>query len=150
MTAAPAVRSYVTVEIAGQHFGIAIERVREVFSPGRLTHVPLAPADVAGVLNLRGRIVIAIDARALLELPARAPDAKPMAVGIDQKTEAFALLVDKIGDVVELSDGDREPTPGTLKPAWARVSEGVHRRGDRLLLILDVDRALAAPVSAAA
>ncbi|MBB3973573.1 chemotaxis protein CheW [Hansschlegelia beijingensis] len=142
-------RSYVTVEVGGQIFGIAIERVREVFLPDRLTHVPLAPPDVAGVLNLRGRIVTAIDMRLRLSLPPRASDQRPMAIGIDHKQEAFALLVDSVGDVLDLCESQRETTPATLAPRWASVAECVHRLDGRLLLVLDVDRALEPPAAAA-
>lgn len=135
-------RSYVTVDVSGETFGIAIERVREVFTPDRLTQVPLSSGEVAGVLNLRGRIVTAIDMRSRLGLPHRAADVRPMAIGIDHKSEAFALLVDRVGDVLDLPADAREPAPTSLDPRWAQVADGVHRLDNRLLLILDVDRAL--------
>lgn len=137
-------RSYVTVEIGDQAFGIAIGRVREVFAPERLTRVPLASREVAGVLNLRGRIMTAIDMRRLLGLEDCAVSSKPMAIGVDYKSEAFALLVDRPGDVVDLDRAALEPAPATLDPNWSGLVEGVHREEGRLLLILDVDRALAA------
>lgn len=137
-------RSYVTVDIGDQTFGIAISRVREVFAPERVTRVPLAAPEIAGVLNLRGRIVTAIDMRLLLGMPAAPADAKPMAIGVDHRSEAFALLVDRPGEVMDLNDALREPAPATLDARWSRLADGVHRLQDRLLLILDVDRALAA------
>ena len=153
MTASAAsLRSYVTVEIGDQTFGVEIGRVREVFAPGRLTRVPLSPPEVAGVLNLRGRIVTAIDMRSQLGMAA-APAGSPaaMALGVEHRGEAFALMVDRPGDVVELDLAGREATPATLHPRWAALVEGVHRLDDRLLLILDVDRALgfgARPIAA--
>lgn len=143
--------SYVTVEIGDQMFGIAIGRVREVFSPERLTRIPLAPPEIAGVLNLRGRIVTAIDMRSQLSMSAAPEGVKSMAVGVDHRGEAFALMVDRPGDVVDLDASGREAPPATLDPRWASLVEGVFRLKDRLLLILDVDRALAssaAPVAA--
>jgi purine-binding chemotaxis protein CheW len=141
--------TYVTVEIAGQTFGVAIGRVREVFAPERLTRVPLAPREVSGVLNLRGRIVTAVDMRERLGLPAAA-GGRSMAIGIDHKSEAFALLVDGVGDVMALPDAQREAVPATLDPRWSGLAIGVHRLDGRLMLILDVDRALEPPAEAVA
>ncbi|MFC7053599.1 chemotaxis protein CheW [Hansschlegelia quercus] len=135
-------RSFVTVEVAGETFGIAIERVREVFTPDRLTHVPLAPHEIAGVLNLRGRIVTAVDMRSRLGLPRRDEADKPMAIGIDHRQEAFALLVDRVGDVLDLPADGQEAPPTSLDPRWIHVAEGVYRLDSRLLLILNVERAL--------
>ena len=84
-------RGFVTVEIAGQTFGIAIERVREVFAPERITRVPLAGKEIAGVLNLRGRIVTAIDMRVRLGRPPAERAGPRMAVGVDGAQEDFAL-----------------------------------------------------------
>lgn len=133
-------RSYVTVEIANEMFGIDIARVREVFRPDRITRVPLASAEVAGVLNLRGRVVTAVDMRVMLGAPAREGGA--MAIGVDHHAESFALLVDRPGDVVDLDRAQAEPAPQTLDPKWARLIAGVHRLDDRLLLILDIDQIL--------
>ena len=103
-SAAEHVTEYVTVTIGGQLFGLPISRVQDVFMPDRLTRVPLAPPEIAGVLNLRGRIVTAIDMRARLGLAARA-DGKPvMAVGIELKGESYGLLVDAVGEVMKLAE----------------------------------------------
>ncbi|WP_020180707.1 chemotaxis protein CheW [Methylopila sp. M107] len=137
-------RGFVTVEIAGQLFGIAIERVREVFRPERITRVPLAGPEIAGVLNLRGRIVTAIDMRVRLDRPPAGPGAALMAIGVDRSQEDFALLVDRPGDVIEIEAAAIERTPMTLHPNWRALVEGVHRMEDKLMLILDVDRAIGA------
>src|SRR5260363_212517 len=91
-----AVAEYVTAVIGGQLFGLPISRVQDVFMPERLTRVPLASSEIAGVLNLRGRIVTVVDMRARLGLP-KADDGKPMAVGVDQRGESYGLLIDQIG-----------------------------------------------------
>src|SRR3954468_2403156 len=91
---------YVTAVIGGQMFGLPLSRVQDVFMPERLTRVPLASADVAGVLNLRGRIVTAIDMRSRLGLPKRDTDMPTMAVGVDLRGESYGLLIDTIGDVL--------------------------------------------------
>lgn len=134
---------FVTVMIGDQLFGLPISRVQDVFSLDRLTRVPLAPPEVAGVLNLRGRIVTAIDMRVLLGLPRRGGDRTPMAVGIDHAGEAYGLLIDEVGEVMKLAAASREPTPANLDPRWAEISEGVHRLDGQLLVVLDVEEVLA-------
>jgi purine-binding chemotaxis protein CheW len=130
---------YVTVIIGGQLFGLPIGRVQDVFSPDRLTRVPLAPPEVAGVLNLRGRIVTAVDMRVRLGLPPRDTGRPPMAVGIDHEGEAYGLLIDQVGEVMKLAAASREPNPANLDPRWAEISDGVHRLDGQLLVILDVE-----------
>lgn len=134
---------YVTVLICGQLFGLPIGRVQDVFMPERLTRVPLASREIAGVLNLRGRIVTAIDMRHRLGLPTREGEKKVMAVGIESKGESYGLLIDTVGEVIKLSTASREPNPVNLDPRWARVSAGVHRLDGQLLVILNVDQVLA-------
>jgi purine-binding chemotaxis protein CheW len=136
------VTEYVTAMIGDQLFGLPISRVQDVFMPDRLTRVPLAPPEIAGVLNLRGRIVTAIDMRARLGLPKREDGRPSMAVGIESKGESYGLLIDVIGEVLKLADGSHEPNPVNLDPRLARVSAGVHRLDGQLLVVLDVDRVL--------
>jgi purine-binding chemotaxis protein CheW len=133
---------YVTVVIGEQLFGLPISRVQDVFMPDRLTRVPLSAPEIAGVLNLRGRIVTAIDMRRRLGLPPRADGRPPMAVGIELKGESYGLLIDTVGEVLKLADGTREPNPVNLDQHLARVSGGVHRLDGQLMVILDVDRVL--------
>jgi purine-binding chemotaxis protein CheW len=136
------VAEYVTVMIGEQLFGLPIARVQDVFMPQRLTRVPLAPADIAGVLNLRGRIVTAIDMRCRLGLPPRAEPRPPMAVGIECNGESYGLLIDTVGEVLKLADDSREINPVNLDRRLAHVAAGVHRLEGQLLVILDVDRVL--------
>jgi purine-binding chemotaxis protein CheW len=142
MNDSPDFTEYVTFTLAGQIFGLPIERVQEVFRPSRITRVPLAGMQIAGVLNLRGRIVTAIDMRSRLELPARSEGAAQMAIGIELGAESFGLLVDTLGEVLKLPDGERESNPVNLDRKLARVSAGVYRLDGQLLVILDVDRVL--------
>src|SRR5271170_8203270 len=100
---------FVTFITAGQLFGLPIERVQDVFKPARITRVPLAGPEIAGVLNLRGRIVTAIDMRNRLDLRAPESGRAPMAIGIEAKGESFGLLVDAVGEVLRLPDADCEP-----------------------------------------
>jgi purine-binding chemotaxis protein CheW len=146
----PQLTDYVTFATAEQIFGLPIARVQEVFRPTRITRVPLAGAQIAGVLNLRGRIVTAIDMRSRLGLQAREADAAPMAIGIESRSESFGLLVDALGEVLRLSDSDIEANPVNLDRRLAGVSAGVHRLDGQLLLVLDVDRVLDVSTEAAA
>ena len=141
---------YVTAMIGGQLFGLPISRVQDVFVPERLTRVPLAGPDIAGLLNLRGRIVTVIDMRRRLDLPAQQGAGRPMAVGVEHKGELHGLLIDEIGEVLKLPAASREDNPVNLDARLARVSAGVHRLDGRLLVILDVERVLDAGVLAAA
>jgi purine-binding chemotaxis protein CheW len=116
---------YVTFTAAGQLFGLPIGRVQDVFKPMNITRVPLAGPEIAGVLNLRGRVVTAIHLSNRLGLQSAAQRAAPMAIGIESGAESFGLLV-------------------------ARVSAGVFRLDGQLLVVLDVDRILHLNVEAAA
>lgn len=136
------ITEYVTTLIGGQLFGLPISRVQDVFMPDRLTRVPLASSDVAGVLNLRGRIVTAIDMRARLGLPKREGDKPPMAVGVELRGESYGLLIDSVGEVLKLPDAGREANPINLDPRMAKMAAGIHRLDGQLLVILDVDRVL--------
>ena len=133
---------YVTVMISGQLFGLPIARVQDVFVPDRLTQVPLAPPEIAGVLNLRGRIVTTIDMRRRLGMPPREDNKPSMAVGIELKGESYGLLIDTVGEVMKLGGTTLEPNPVNLDPRLARVSAGVHRLDGQLMVILDVDYVL--------
>ena len=141
---------YVTVMIGGQMFGLPIGRVHDVFIPERLTRIPLAPMQIAGVLNLRGRIVTAIDMRRRLALPPREKGEKSMAIGIEHRGESFGLLVDAVGEVLKVPAASRDSNPVNLDQCLARVADGVHRLDDRLMVVLDVDRVFALQAEALA
>ncbi|MGB8839612.1 MAG: chemotaxis protein CheW [Aliidongia sp.] len=133
---------YVSIIIAGQLFGIPVLQVQDVLGPQRITRIPLAPPEVAGSLNLRGRIVTAIDLRTRLRLPKREDGAKSMSVVVDQAGESYSLLVDNVGEVLSLSAATLERNPATLDINWRDVSNGIHRLDAGLLIVLDVGRLL--------
>ena len=141
---------YVTAVIGGQLFGLPILRVQDVFAPERLTRVPLAPPEIAGVLNLRGRIVTLIDMRHRLGLGQREDEGQAMAVGVESRGESYGLLIDTVGEVLKLDDMACEPNPTNLDPRLASVSTGIYRLDGQLLMVLDVDRVLDIGVKAAA
>src|ERR1700712_1126690 len=132
-TAAEPITEYVTVTIDDHMFGLPIFRVQDVFVPDRLTRVPLAPPEVAGVLNLRGRVVTAIDMRARLDLGARQPGSPVMAIGIELKGESYGLLVDSVGEVMALRNAACEAKPANLDPRLSRGAAGIYRLGRQLL-----------------
>lgn len=141
-TAATNLKEYVTATIGGQLFGLPIQQVQDVFMPERLTRVPLAPPEIAGVLNLRGRIVTLIDMRDRLGLQSPAGQGPSMAIGVESGGESYGLLIDSVGEVLKLDDALREPNPINLDPRLARVSAGIHRLEGQLLMLVDVDRVL--------
>jgi purine-binding chemotaxis protein CheW len=132
-------KEYVTATIGGQLFGLPIQQVQDVFMPERLTRVPLAPPEIAGVLNLRGRIVTLIDMRDRLGLQPRTDEGQAMAIGVEAGGESYGLLIDSVGEVLKLDDAGREPNPINLDPRLARVSAGIHRLEGQLLMLVDVD-----------
>ena len=149
-TSPDAVTEYVTTMIGGQLFGLPIGRVQDVFMLERLTRVPLASADVAGVLNLRGRIVTTIDMRSRLGMPKREDDRPAMAVGVDMRGESYGLLIDSIGEVMKLANDSRQDNPVNMDPRMAKMSAGVHRLDGHLMVVLDVDKILEMSVDALA
>ena len=133
---------YVTVFIGGQLFGLPIHKVHDVFVPESMTRVPLSAPEVAGVLNLRGRIVTAIDVRTRLGISPREDKTKSMSVVVDHGGEFYSLIVDQVGEVMALAASDYEKTPATLDERWREISDGVYRLKDNLLIVLDVKRLL--------
>ena len=122
-----AVVEYVTVMLDGQLFGLPIGRVQDVFMPDRLTRVPLAPPEISGVLNLRGRIVTAVDLRLRLGMAPRGDGRPPMAVGIELRGESYGLLIDAVGEVMKLANGTREANPVNLDARLARWPRSASR-----------------------
>lgn len=140
---------FVTIFIAGQMFGIPVLDVQDVLGPQRLTWVPLAPAEVAGVLNLRGRIVTVIDVRKRLGLsPSNVRDS--MSVVVDYENELYSLIVDSAGEVLNLAFDTYERSPATLDSVWRELSSGVYRLDEKLMVVLDVSKLLDFSVSEAA
>jgi purine-binding chemotaxis protein CheW len=133
---------YVTAVIGDQLFGLPISRVQDVFAPDRLTRVPLAAPEISGLLNLRGRIITVIDMRVRLGLNNPSGDQARMAIGIEHRGESYGLLIDVVGEVLELPANGIEPNPVNLDSGLAGVSAGIHRLEGRLLVVLDVDRVL--------
>ncbi len=133
---------YVTFKVEGQLFGIPVLRVQDILKPQQIAPVPLAPKEIRGSINLRGRIVTVIDVRIRLGLEHRDGEARSMGVTVEQDNDLYTLLVDKIGDVIGLSRNCYEKNPGTLDPLWREFSNGVFRLDEELMVVLDIDRLL--------
>jgi purine-binding chemotaxis protein CheW len=141
---------YVTFEIAGRLFGAPVADVHDVFKLTSVTPVPRARADVAGLTNLRGRIVTAIDARLRLGLAAREGDYQgAMAIGVEREGESYGLVVDAVGEVLRLSRAQFETSPGSLDESWRDIAQGVFRLESGLLVALDIAKMLDQPAPAA-
>lgn len=131
----------VTVFIGGQLFGLPILQVRDVFVVSDVTPVPLAPASVAGLFNLRGRVMTMLSMRAMLGFQrSDAAGSETTAIGIEWRGESFGLLVDKVGEVVSLAGAGREANPINLDRRWAQLSAGVHRLAEGLLVEISLDQ----------
>lgn len=136
-------RTFVTLTVAGQLCGIPVLTVRDILGEQTIARIPLAPAEIAGSLNLRGRIVTAIDLRRRLRLPPAPPGIPRMSVVAEQGGELYALLVDQVSEVMSLEAAQFERNPPTLEKTWAEFSTGVFRLDGQLLVVLDVSRLLA-------
>ncbi len=122
-------------------FGVELKGVQEVIRSLDVTQVPLAPTVVSGLINLRGQIVTAVDLRRRLELGPRPPGELAMNVVVRSVDGAVSFLVDEIGDVVEVEDETFEVPPETLRGAVRTMITGVHKLNERLMLVLDIDKA---------
>jgi len=131
-------KDYVTMYIENQLFGIPVLTVQDVLGPQKITRIPLAPREVAGSLNLRGRIVTAIDVRLRLGLPPRPANERGMSVVVDQGGELYSLMVDQVGEVLSLPNAKFERNPPILDPLWRDFSQGIYRLEGKLLVVLDV------------
>ena len=132
---------YCTFFLDGHFFGVEVEKVQEVRPYQEMTHVPLAPAVLKGLINLRGQIVTAIDLRRRLGLHERNGGDLPMNVVVRTESGLVSLLVDDIGDVLEVMEGSSEPPPETLSGVARELVRGVYKLKGVLMLVLDTEKA---------
>lgn len=137
---------FLTINIAGQLFGIPVLQVQDVLGEQKVTPIPLSPPEVAGALNLRGRIVTAINVRKKLGLDSGTAKGgekqNAMSVVVEHNNELYSLIIDSVGDVLALKQKDFEPSPPTLDSLWRSISLGIYRLNDKLLVVLDVSKLL--------
>ena len=135
-------RQFATFEVADQLFGVGVDTVQEVLSYNEYTPVPLAPLAVGGLFNLRGQVIAAVDLRVQLGLARQALQGPVMNVILRGDGEPVSLLVDRIGEVVDLDDESFEPPPDTLSGPTRELVVGTFKMDGRLMLALDVDQAV--------
>jgi purine-binding chemotaxis protein CheW len=133
---------FCTFYVRGMFLGLEVTCIQEVIRYQPLTEVPLTQPVIAGLMNLRGQIVTAIDLRHRLGLPARDPGERPLNVVVRTPDGAVSLLVDEIGDVIEVSEDDFERPPETLGDDARALIRGAYKLKDRLLLVLDAARTI--------
>jgi purine-binding chemotaxis protein CheW len=135
-------RQFATFEVADQLFGVEVHTVQEVLSYNEYTPVPLAPPAVGGLFNLRGQVIAAVDLRVQLGLPRQAMEGPVMNVILRGDGEPVSLLVDRIGEVVDLDDEAFEGPPDTLSGPTRELVTGTFKMDGRLMLALDVNQAV--------
>lgn len=133
-------QQYCTFYLDRYFFGVEVMKVQEVLRYQEMTRVPLAPEEVKGLINLRGHIVTAIDMRRRLKLNDRPADETPMNVVVRTEDGEVSLLVDEIGDVLEMNDNSFERAPETIGATTRELLRGVYKLQDKLLLVLDSER----------
>jgi len=134
--------NYVTFIVKEQLFGIPVLKVQDILTPDRIASIPLAPPEVTGAINLRGRIVTVLDVRVRLGLEKKDTVKDSMGVTVEHQHELYTLLVDKVGDVIGLESDLYEGNPSTLDPVWRDFASGVFRLDGRIMVVLDVERLL--------
>ena len=135
-------QQFCTFFVDGQFFGVPVQHVQEVIRYQEMTRVPLVPRVIRGLINLRGQIVVAIDLRRRLNASERPEGQLPMNVVVRTGDGAVSLLVDEIGDVLEVQEESFEPPPETLQNSSRELVLGVHKLPNQLLLILDTEKAV--------
>lgn len=136
------VKQFCTFYLDKLLFGVEVGKVQEVIRYQEMTRAPLAPPVVTGLINLRGQIVTALDLRRRLKLSERASDRLPINVVVRTGEEVVSLLVDEIGDVLEVKDETFESPPETLQGVGRELIRGAYKLKERLLLVLDTEKAV--------
>ena len=129
---------YVSFWIGEQLLGVPVNSVQEVLNPQTIARTPKARSEIAGLLNLRGQIVTAVDLRKRMGLPPLEGDRKPMNVVVRYQDESYSLLVDEVGEVINISGDSMVAVPQTLDTHWKSVTSGVFRLEKRLFIIINV------------
>lgn len=129
--------SYFTVFAGGEAFGLSVLHTQTIFRITNVTPIPLGPADIMGLVNLRGKIVTAVSLRRRLRLP-QDDVQNSLAIGIEHKGENFALIVDEVGDVMTLDSSMRVQIPAHFDPARSRFMSGLYKVGNLLVPALNI------------
>jgi purine-binding chemotaxis protein CheW len=137
-----AIKGFVTIRVGGQLFGVSVLMVQDVLRQQPIARIPLAPVEIAGSLNLRGRIVTVVDMRVRMEMPSREEEEERMHVVVEHRDELFSLMVDSVGDVLNIPVRYIEKSPANLERNWRELAHGVSKLDKELLVILDVQSLL--------
>ncbi|HEX8814577.1 MAG TPA: chemotaxis protein CheW [Terriglobales bacterium] len=137
-----AAQQFCTFFVKHEFFGVPVQQVQEVIRYQEMTRVPLVPATIRGLINLRGQIVMAVDLRRRLGLEDRPESELPLNVVVLTADGAVSFLVDEIGDVLEVEEKDFEPPPATVPGQLRDLVRGVYKLHDRLMLVLDTEQAV--------
>ncbi len=132
---------YVSFWVGDQLLGVPVSVVQEVLNPQQIARAPLSRPEIAGLLNLRGQIVTAVDLRCRLDLPLK-EDAESMNVVVRHRDESFSLLVDEVGDVIDVAGERMQPVPQTLDARWKNITRGVYRLEGRLFVSVNIQAVL--------
>jgi purine-binding chemotaxis protein CheW len=139
-------KQFLTMRVGNQAFGLPVKKVQDVLRPQKITRIPLARPEVLGLINLRGRIVTVIDLKKRLGLgqidEELTKSSKNRLVVVEFKGELYSLVVDEIGDVLDLPLANFEKSPENLSSAWKEISQGVFKLQNILLLVLDTENLL--------
>ena len=133
---------FVTMFVDKQMFGIEVKHVRDVLREQSITSIPLAPPEVAGSLNLRGRIVTVIDLRRRLQLQPKADGVAATFVVVELKNELYSLMVDSVGEVLTSTLANIEKVPANIAPHWKDIATGIYKLEGELLVLVDVQTLL--------
>ena len=132
----------VTMRVERQWFGIPVRHVRDVLKGYKVARIPLARAEIAGSINLRGRIVTVIDVKKRLDSASNEIDAGHMFVVVEHHGQYYSLMVDAVGEVLTIPASEIETPPPSLADKWHAIANGIHRLPDGLLVVIDIETLL--------
>ncbi len=138
-TPGAALDGYFSITVEGDAFGLPVTQVQTIFRIGSVTRAPGGPRDIVGLVNLRGKIVTAVSLRRRLGLTPEPGGPGALAIGVEHRGEAFALLVDEVGDVLTLTVENAIAPPPHIGKRRAKFAAGYHRIGGRILPLLNID-----------
>jgi purine-binding chemotaxis protein CheW len=135
-------KEFLTMNIAGQLFGMLVNSVSDVLTPQKIIQIPLAPKEVIGSFNLRGRIVTAIDLRVILGIKTAFNLKECMGVVVEYNNDLYSFIVESVGEVLSLSLSEFTHNPENLSKNWQDLSLGIYPLKDDLLVILNINKVL--------
>lgn len=125
-----------------EEYGVDIMTVQEIILYGCITQVPEVPEHVLGVINLRGNVIPILNLRRRFGMPDQAPEDATRIVVMNLNGRTVGVVVDGVNEVLRLGEDEVSPTPQSLSGAGKDYITGLARRGERLLILLDMARLL--------